>query len=281
VTDYILVAVLFAAFLHAFWNALISHAPNKPLYTLSLHLCSAVLAVPVLLIIGLPALASAPYLFVSILLHGGYIFLLSKVYATGSFATAYILMRGSAPIFVTLITIWYLDTGMGVWAVLGIGVLVMGMFSLLYTHDEAPISCLHSSQVKFALLNGLMIAAYTVVDGLGARASQNPVAYVFTSALFEPILVLLLGFRGQSSQIKTFVLNNYWVILLGSIVSLAGYSIVLWAMTLSPIAIISGLRETSVVFAALIALYWFKEGRLLPVLASSGLVFLGILLMKV
>lgn len=278
---YIVIAVLFAAFLHAFWNALISHSPNKSLYTIALHLCSAVLAVPVLLVIGLPEAASAPYLFSSVLLHGAYIYLLGKVYVSGAFGTSYILMRGSAPIFVTLMTVWYLDSGLNLWQLAGLFVLVAGMFTLLYAYSQAPLAQLRSSQLKFALLNGLIIAAYTVVDGLGARASNNPVAYVFASALFEPFLVLLLGFRKQSHHIKSFVLSNFPLILLGSLVSLTGYSIVLWAMTQAPIAIVSVLRETSVVFAALLALFWFKEARLMPVIASSLLVFMGIYFMKV
>jgi drug/metabolite transporter (DMT)-like permease len=280
VSEYILVAVLFAALLHALWNALISHSENKSLYTLSLHLCSAALALPVLWMIGLPDASSFPFLLTSVALHGIYIYLLSKVYASGPFATSYILMRGAAPVFVMLITFWYLDAGITPWVMMGIVVLAVGMFALLYTYDAAPLRHLKSAQVKFAIANALVIAAYSVVDGLGARVSGNPVAYVFASALFEPLLVYFLGFRNQTAQLKVFFVSNFRLIFLGSTISLAGYSIVLWAMTKAPIAVVSGLRETSVVFAAVIAVYWFKEGRWSPVILSSLIVFLGIYLLK-
>lgn len=279
-SEYILVAVLFAALLHALWNALISHSENKSLYTLSLHLCSAALALPVLWMIGLPDASSFPFLLTSVALHGIYIYLLSKVYASGPFATSYILMRGAAPVFVMLITFWYLDAGITPWMMAGVAVLAVGMFALLYTYDAAPLRHLKSAQVKFALANALVIAAYSVVDGLGARVSGNPVAYVFASALFEPLLVYFLGFRNQTAQLKVFFVSNFRLIFLGSTISLAGYSIVLWAMTKAPIAVVSGLRETSVVFAAVIAVYWFKEGRWSPVILSSLIVFLGIYLLK-
>ena len=278
--DYVLFAVLLAALLHALWNALISHSADKSLYTLTLHLCSAAVALPVLLVIGLPAMASLPYLAASIALHGIYIYLLSKVYASGPFASSYILMRGTAPIFVTLITVWHLDAGLESKALLGMAVLSVGMYLVLYAHDRQPIRNLKSRQLQFALANALVIACYTAVDGVGARLSGNAVAYVFASALFEPFLVYWFGFRNQSLEVVSFIKKNIRLIFLGSIVSLAGYSIVLWAMTMAPIAAVSSLRETSVVFAAIISVIWFKQGKLFPVAMSSLIVFIGIYLLK-
>jgi len=279
-TDYVLLAVLFAALLHAVWNAMISRSHDKPLYTLSLHLCSAAIALPVLLVTGLPEPASHPYLLASILLHGAYIYVLAKVYVGGSFACSYILMRGSAPLFVLLITFWYLDADLGTAMMIGMGLLAMGMFAVLYAYDRAPMRHLKSTQVQWALVNALIIAAYTVVDGLGARAAGNPLSYVFASALFEPLLVFWLGFRHQTAQLKTFFVRNIRLIVLGSVVSLSSYSIVIWAMTLAPIAVVSSLRETSVIFAAAIAVLWFREGRWRPVVISSVLVFMGLYLLK-
>lgn len=279
-TDYVLFAVLFAALLHALWNALISHSRDKSLYTLALHLCSAAVAIPVLMVIGLPSSLSLPYLATSIALHGVYIYLLSKVYASGPFASSYILMRGTAPVFVTLMTVWHLDAGIETPVLLGLGILATGMYLVLYAHDSQPIRHLKSRQVQFALANAFVIAAYTVVDGLGARVSGNAVAYVFASALFEPFLVYYFGFRSQTAALKTFITQHAVLIFTGSVVSLSGYSIVLWAMTQAPIAAVSSLRETSVVFAAIISVLWFKEGKLLPVVISSFIVFFGIYLLK-
>jgi len=280
VTNSLLLAVLFAALMHAFWNALISHAQDKALYTVSLHLCSALIALPVLLWVGLPLADSYPYLLASVILHGVYIYLLSKVYAAGAFAPAYIVMRGAAPVFVTAISYWLLDDYIGVSAFAGLLVVVAGLFLMLYSYSRNPIKNLNKPQIKFALANALVIAAYTVVDGLGVRLSGNAVAYVFTSALFDPILVYYFGFRNNAVVLRDFVRANWSWVVLGSIISLGGYTIVLWAMTLAPIAIVSGLRETSVVFAAIISVLWFKEGRLLPAALSASVVLCGLILLK-
>jgi drug/metabolite transporter (DMT)-like permease len=266
--------------MHALWNALISHAQDKALYTVSLHLCSALIALPVLLWVGLPLASSYPYLLVSIVLHGVYIYLLSKVYEAGAFAPAYIVMRGAAPVLVAVLSFWFLDDHIGLPALAGLLVVVAGLFLMLYSYSRNPIESFSKSQFKFAIINALVIAAYTVVDGLGVRQSGNAVAYVFASALFDPILAYYFGFRKSAMVVIGFARANWALVVLGSIISLGGYTIVLWAMTMAPIAIVSGLRETSVVFAAIISVFWFKEGRWLPATLSAAVVLCGLILLK-
>jgi drug/metabolite transporter (DMT)-like permease len=281
VTNLVLLAVLFAALMHAVWNSLISHAKDKGLFTLALHICSAVLAVPLLYVAGLPAPSSYPYLLASILLHGLYIFVLARVYANIAFGPAYIMMRGIAPVFVTLISLLVLGESFSIASSLGLIFLTLGILYLMYSYHANVTQSLKWSQVKFAIINAAVIAAYTVVDGAGARLSGNPVAYVLAAAVFEPILVYLLAYRSQTRELFRFSSANIGMILLGSVISIAGYSIVLWAMTMSPIALVAALRETSVVFAMLISIFWFKEGRFKPAALSCLLVLLGIFFLKV
>lgn len=268
--------VLLAALMHAVWNSLISHASEKGLFTLALHVCSAVLAVPLLLVVGLPSQASYPYLLISIFLHGLYIFILTKVYANSAFGPAYIVMRGVAPVFVMIITLLWMGESFDRDSSLGILFLSLGILFLMNTYQAKIKRSIRWSQIKFALLNSAVIAAYTVVDGAGARLSGNPLAYVLLSAVFEPILVYALAYRNQTSQLLLFSRSNTLLIIFGSAISLAGYAMVLWAMTVSPIALVSALRETSVVFAMLISIFFFKEGRLGSAALSTILVLVGI-----
>lgn len=274
-------AVLLAALMHAFWNSLVSRAREKGLYTMALHICSAVLAVPALLWVGIPSELSHPYLFISILLHGLYIFVLTKVYAHSAFGPAYIVMRGMAPVFVMIISLLLLDDSFSRTSSVGLMFLTLGILLLLLTYRSNISTSLRWGHIKFALLNALVIASYTVVDGAGARLSGNPLAYVLLSAVFEPVLVYVLAYRNQTRQLWAFSRANAALIGLGSVISIAGYSIVLWAMTVSSIASVSALRETSVVFAMLISVFWFKEGRLGPAAVSTVLVLVGIYFLKV
>lgn len=282
-TTLVLCVVLLAAFMHAFWNSLISRASDKSLFTMALHVCSALLAVPLLCIVGLPSADSYPYLVLSILLHGLYIYILTKVYTRSAFGPAYIVMRGVAPLFVMLISLFALGESFAIRDFVGLMSISLGILFLLRTYliPQATLSAaLSGSHLEFALLNALVIAAYTVVDGIGARLSGNPLAYVLVSAFFEPILVYVLAYRRQTGALWRFSKNNAALIVLGSSISIAGYSMVLWAMTVSPIALVSALRETSVVFAMLISIFWFKEGRFAPAAVSSLLMLCGIYFLK-
>jgi drug/metabolite transporter (DMT)-like permease len=281
VSNFVLMVVLLAALMHAFWNSLISHASDKGLFTLALHVCSAVLAIPLLIWIGLPSALSFPYVAASILLHGLYIFVLTKVYAKSAFGPAYIVMRGMAPVFVLLISLVFLQESFDQASSIGLAFLTLGILFLINTYQSHGSGVLRWGQMKFAVLNAGVIAAYTVVDGAGARLSGNPLAYVLLSAVFEPVLVYVLAYRQQTSQLWAFSKANAGLIVLGSVISVTGYAMVLWAMTVSPIALVSALRETSVVFAMLISIFWFKEGRLAPAALSSALVLVGIYFLKV
>lgn len=272
--------VLLAALMHAIWNSLISQASEKGLFTLALHICSAVLAVPVLLVVGLPSELSYPYLLVSIFLHGLYIYILTKVYAKSAFGPAYIVMRGMAPVFVMIISLLWMNESFDTASFLGLLFLTLGVLFLMNAYQVNITRSLKWEQIKFALLNAAVIAAYTVVDGAGARLSGNPFAYVMLSAVFEPILVYALAYRDQTNQLLIFSRSNAFLIVFGSVISLAGYAMILWAMTISPIALVSALRETSVVFAMLISIFFFKEGRLSSAALSVILVLVGIYFLK-
>lgn len=283
VTNWVIWVVLLAALMHAFWNSLISHASDKSLFTMALHVCSAALAVPLLWVVGWPSEASYPHLLASILLHGLYIYILTKVYTHSAFGPAYILMRGTAPLFVLLISLLTLGESFDTPAFAGLLCLSLGILFLLRTYvtPQAKLSSqIQGNHLQFALLNAAVIAAYTVVDGAGARLSGNPMAYVLASAVFEPILVYALAFRQQTKALWQFSKHNAGLIVLGSTISITGYSMVLWAMTVSPIALVSALRETSVVFAMLISIFWFKEGRFAPAATSSLMVLIGVYFLK-
>jgi drug/metabolite transporter (DMT)-like permease len=283
VTNWVILIVLMAALMHAIWNSLISHASNKSMFTMALHVCSSLMAIPLLWAVGLPSEASYPYLLSSVLLHGVYIYVLTKVYTHSAFGSAYIVMRGMAPFFVMLISLLTLGESFAAPAISGLVCLSLGILLLLRTYatPQAPLTGMFKgSHLQFALLNAAVIAAYTVVDGAGARLSGNPTAYVLASAVFEPILVYLMAYRRQTQELWQFSKHNAGLIVLGSAISITGYSMVLWAMTVSPIALVSALRETSVVFAMLISIFWFKEGRFGPAATSSILVLVGVYLLK-
>jgi phosphonate utilization associated putative membrane protein len=252
----VVAAVLFGALLHAGWNAMVKSSSDKALDTATIHLVGSLVALPLLLFTGLPAASSWPFILTSVVIHIGYYIALTGAYKHGDLGLTYPLMRGTAPLLVALSATFTVGETLSPlsWAgVLGVscGVLALG----LSRHAiESPRA------VGFALANAVVIAVYTVVDALGARASGNPLQYVV--ALFAldgwPFALMVLHRRGFAVA-WPYARRRAPLALVGASASLGSYGIALWAMTRAPVATVAALRETSVLFAALLGTWLLKE----------------------
>jgi len=276
----VMLAVLAAAMMHAGWNALIRGAPDKALYTVLLHLCSAVLAVPVLAVVGLPAWDCWPYAVASAVLHSVYIALLMRAYEGGQLAVSYVLMRGTAPLLVCLASGPLLGEPLGLAGWLGVTGILGGIVLIASASGQPLSTVVRHPSGRAAMLNAVFIAAYTLVDGQGARASGNPLGYVLVLALVEPIAVLVVQLRRSPQALLTYARTHWPLGFLGATTASGAYATVLWAMTHAPIAVVAAMRESSVIFAVLIGSLWFKEGHLRIGLTAAGLVAVGVVFVK-
>jgi phosphonate utilization associated putative membrane protein len=252
----LVLAVLGGALLHAVWNALVKSSPDKALDTAVIHLLGSVAAVPLLMVVGLPPVASWPFIGASVLIHIGYYIALAGAYKHGDLGLTYPLMRGTAPLLVALSASLTLGETLSplAWAgVLGIscGVLALGLSAQALDSPRA---------VKFALSNAVIIAVYTVVDALGARASGNALQYVAALFVLDGWPFALIMFMRRGGAVVWPYARSRWPMgLLGALASLGSYGIALWAMTRAPVATVAALRETSVLFAALLGTWFLKE----------------------
>jgi phosphonate utilization associated putative membrane protein len=252
----VLGAVLLGGLLHAGWNALVKSSTDKALDSALIGVLGSLLALPLPALTGLPARAAWPFLAASLAIHVGYYYALSQALRHGDLGLTYPLMRGSAPLLVALGSSALLGEPLSTLAWAGVlavsaGVLVLGL---------APHAMQSRRGVGFALANAVAIAAYTVVDGLGVRASGDALRYVLALIglngwLFGALVLARRGGRATWSYAR----RRAPVALLGAIASALSYGIALWAMTQAPVATVAALRETSVLFAALIGTWLLKE----------------------
>lgn len=276
----VLLAVLAAALMHASWNAMIRGATDKRQYTILLHTCAALLAAVGLCFTGWPSLASAPYIATSAVIHWMYIALLMRIYEGGQLAVGYVAMRGLAPLLVCLFAVWVLQEPLPLLAWLGVAGILGGVLTIALSSGQPLALLMRHPSGRAALLNGGLIAAYTLVDGQGVRLSGNPLGYVFTLVLLDPLVVLALQCRRDPARLLAYARQHWALGFLGAGISTGAYAIVLWAMTQAPIAVVAALRESSVVFAVLIGTLWFKEGRLRPGLLAALMVLSGVALIR-
>ena len=271
--------VLCAGVLHATWNAIASAIPDKTVAFALIGVAQAAIAVVVLPIVGVPRSGAVAFAAASAVIHVAYTAALLQSYRLGEFGRTYPLARGTAPLLV----------GAGAWVIAGEHLTALqiagtctiaaALTAIVFaggrlSRDDLPATAA-------ALLTGVTIAAYTVVDGLGVRHAHNPAGYLALLFILEtPAVLAIAGYRLRH-RLNRRLLRNVPAGIAAGAISVLAYGIVVWAQTRGPLALVSALRETSVISAALIATLLFKEPfarrRLLPSLAVA----LGIVLIAV
>ena len=274
-------AVLFGALLHASWNALVKSSPDKALDTAVIHLVGSLLAIPLLIFTGWPPAAAWPYILTSVVIHIGYYIALTGAYKHGDLGLTYPLMRGTAPLLVALSSSLMLGESLSplAWAgVVGVccGVLALGLSRQALDSPRA---------VRFALANAVIIAIYTVVDALGTRAAyaSGGNAFQYVVALFVldgwPFAALVFLRRG-GAVVWPYARARFPVAAGAAIASLGSYGIALWAMSKAPVATVAALRETSVLFAALLGSWFLKEAFTLRRALGTATIVAGVMALR-
>jgi drug/metabolite transporter (DMT)-like permease len=268
-TPFSIVLVLSAAFLHASWNALLRGGADRTQSMLIMNVTVGIAGLAMMAFSGLPSSASAAYVLASGLIHLVYNALLVRMYRSGDLGETYPVARGSSPALVALGGSLFAGEWMNLLGTVGIGLVCAGIFMLAAARarsakvdasDRAPKKegRLHAMDLPWALATGVSIAAYTVVDGLGVRASGNWIAY--TGGMFAFFLAVPLWYLAlRQRAVFAVPLAEAGRAASGGLISLAAYGAIIWAMQASAMGAVSALRETSVVFAALLGAVFLNE----------------------
>lgn len=247
----VMAIVLFAAALHAGWNALVRASADKFQDTVVIVLGAAVWTALLLPLLPVPAVASWPYLAASVVIHVAYFALVAVSYRVGELSFVYPLMRGSAPALTAVAGALLINESPtpGGWA----GVLLISGGVLLLAGDSLRSGTFRTGPAMFALANAGVIVVYTIVDGQGARLAGHAFSYTGWMFLLTAPLLLAIAAAGRGRDLLRRIRAGWRTGLLGGACTLASYGLALWAMTRAPVALVAALRETSVVFAAIIA----------------------------
>lgn len=271
-------AVLIAALLHASWNAMVKGARDKQLNMIAVVIGHVPLAIVVLLLAPAPDLASLPYLFSGMGLHFGYQLFLIRAYKVGDLTQVYPIARGSAPMLVAAVSVLFLGVTLApleIAAVLTIGLGILSM-ALVRKQDGQR----NPQGAKLALITGCFIAAYSLVDGMGARVAGSALGFYGWLALGNATLMALFVATTAPHQFRALRATGKRVLLIGGSASFAAYALVIWAFTQSPIALVTALRETSIIFALLIGVVFLKEKLNLAKVASTAITLIGVALLR-
>jgi len=240
--------ILLAALLHASWNAIVKSARDKLLTTIMVTTAAAGLSAVLIPFLTAPAPSSFPYALASALLQIIYFLLVARIYQVADMSEAYPPMRGAAPLVVAIVTALQREDALSPAAWIGISAICIGVSVI------ALGSTLKNRRgIRLALLNALVIAGYTLIDGFGVRKSQAPAAYTLWVFLLTGVPLALWAITMRRSRFAPYLRQHWRLGIAAGIGATTSYGLALWAMTIAPIAVVAALRETSILFATLIA----------------------------
>lgn len=271
--------VLAAALLHATWNAVVKS--NADRLTLIGVFAWTQLAVSLCLLpfVEMPKAAGWPSLAASPVFSTGYLMLLNRAYRIGDLSLVYPLARGTAPLVVAIVSTTLLGEDLGRANQLGIMMIAVGITSLALTRGGAGVRDMRP--VLLALCMGGLIATYTLIDGLGARLSGSPHGYMVVVTILQSLLVIIVAHARRRGVQAPVGARTVRFGIISGLVAYVSTWLVMWSFTMAPIALVSALRETGIVFAVIIGVVVLKERLSLTRLAAIAASLLGTALLKV
>lgn len=273
----VLLAVLFAALLHASWNAIIKFGEDKFQGMVLLSVAHGVIGLIMVLVFPMPAPAAIPWLAASVAFHLWYKFFLSSAYERGDLSRVYPIARGAAPMMVLTFSALFLSDALELKEIIGIVAVGLGILIMargVFTNEETV------TLLPFALASAVGTAGYSIADGMGARASGDASGYVGWLFLLDAILFTLWGIQRQGFAVFPSEKRVWALGFVAGLASVLAYWIAVWAMTIIPIALVAALRETSVMFAVLLGIVFFGEKADRGKLIASAIIISGVLFMR-
>lgn len=278
VSSLVFIAVICAALLHAAWNALLKGSADKTLSMGAVVIGHLPIALVTLPFVPLPSSESLPYLFGGIVLHFGYQLFLLRSYQIGDLTQVYPIARGSAPLIVALFSVLVLGVHLKGLELLAIAIIGLGIISLALVRQRDGLQ--NQNAAILALTTGLFIASYSLVDGLGARIAGTSLGFYCWLAIGNGLVMITYLAVISPTTLRAIPKTGLPILVLGGGASFIAYGLVTWAFTQAPIALVTALRETSIVFALLIGVFFLKERMSLVKVFSTFATLLGAILLR-
>lgn len=250
-------AVLCAALAHAIWNAFIKTGDDHLISITGMSAGAALTTLVIFPFAELPDSQSWPYILASIAFHVAYMVALSQAYRYSDFSSAYPIARGTAPILVFGWSFIFLKEVLSATEMLAVFGIIVGI--MVFSTRRLGEVVNDRKAIFYALLTSVFIAAYTIVDGIGVRLSGTVSGYIVWITVFEVFPLLLYTYARRGPKVFAVLSKNARPMFLSGMIAVSGYWVIMWAMTQAPIALVAALRETSIIIAALIGAFYFKE----------------------
>jgi len=277
-TFVVFITVVFAAVLHALWNALVKGGADKELNLAAVIIGHTPFGLAVAFYAPFPEAASWPYLAAGLCLHLGYQLFLLTSYKLGDLTQVYPIARGSAPLLVAGASVIFLGVHLAATELLAIAIIAAGILSLSLVRQNDGLG--NRKAALAAFITGCFIASYSLIDGLGARQSGTALGFYAWLSLGNALIFAIFFSLRRPGLLSRLLTEGRKTFVIGGAASYLAYSLVIWAFTKAPIALVTALRETSIIFALLIGVFFLKEKLNLAKVAATMLTLFGAALLR-
>ncbi len=275
----VLLIVLFGAFLHASWNAIVKSSGDKFFAAAGVNAAAGAVALCLVWFLPMPAPASWLYMAASTTTQIVYMSLVAAAYKSGDMSEAYPIMRGTPPLLVALMSGPLVGEVMGWRSFAGVALICAGVLAMALEARRRNGGG-SSRTLTLALVNAGFIASYTIIDGLGVRASGHAPSYVMWLAVINALPLPGWALRREPDRFVAWLRRHWRQAVIGGLGTLGSYGLALWAMTMAPIAVVAALRETAILFGVLISALVLKEKVGPARMAAAALIVLGAIVLR-
>ena len=274
----IFLIVVLAAFLHAIWNAMVKKEDDKYFSLTAIVLGHVPISIVVIFLTPALSFQSIPYIFASAIFLAGYEWCLLSAYRLEDYTKVYPIARGTAPVFIVILSLLLLNINISRFELIGILVISFGIIILGF---QSIKTFKNYSAIVYAVATGIFISCYSISDGFGGRLSNSPLNYtawlMILNAIFFSILLKIMNMP----RVPLKVLNEgKKIFFIGGTLSYIVYGTIVWAFTQAPVPLVAALRETSIIFALLIGTFFLKEKFTLLKAIAIFIIFFGVALLK-
>ena len=274
----VFIAVILAAFLHAVWNAMVKKGDNKYVSLTAIVLGHVPISIIVIFFTPVISVQSIPYILVSAVFLSGYEWCLLSAYRLEDYTKVYPIARGTAPIFIIIISLFLFSLNISKFELIGVLVISFGIIILGLQNIR---TFKNYSAIMYTLGTGLFISCYSITDGFGGRLSASPLNYtawlMILNAVIFPILLIIMN---KQEAVKKVFREEKKIFFIGGTLSYIVYGTIIWAFTQAPVPLVAALRETSIIFALLIGAIFLNEKLNILKISAVLTIFFGVILLK-
>ena len=270
--------IILAALLHAVWNAMVKKEDDKYMSLTAVVLGHVPISIVVIFFTPMLSIQSIPYIFISAIFLSGYEWCLLSAYRLEDYTKVYPIARGTAPIFIVILSLLLFNINISKFEIMGIIVISFGIIILGFQNIK---TFKNYSAIVYAVATGIFISCYSISDGFGGRLSNSPLNYtawlMILNAVFFSILLKIMNMP----RVPLKVLNEgKKIFFIGGSLSYTVYGTIVWAFTHASVPLVAALRETSIIFALLIGTFFLKEKFTLLKVIATFVIFFGVAFLK-